>query len=122
MIDKAFSIKHEGHLNKNNIIFKTDKYKKIVDNLIKYNNSLGKNKKDMDDMWVCDYCGSEEVEEQVWRNMNTKEVTIGNDYHQCVNCEEMCVPMTYFEWQEKIAEECGGNKDKYDKIMDGSRM
>ena len=122
MIDKAFSIKHEGHLNKNNIIFKTDKYKKIVDNLIKYNNSLGKNKKDMDDMWVCDYCGSEEVEEQVWRNMNTKEVTIGNDYHQCVNCEEMCVPMTYFEWQEKIAEECGGNKDKYDEIMDGSRM
>jgi len=80
------------------------------------------NKKDMDDMWVCDYCGSEEVEEQIWRNMNTKEATIGNDYHQCVNCEESCTPMTYFEWQEKIAEECGGNKDEYDKIMDGSRM
>jgi len=104
--DKIWSIEHEGPLNKNNIVFKT---------------GLVNKPKDMDDMWVCDYCGSEEVEEQVWRNMNTKEATIGNDYHQCVNCEEMCVPMTYFDWKEKIAEECGGNKDKYDKIMDGSR-
>ena len=40
----------------------------------------------------------------------------------CNNCEDEVFPMTYFEWQEKIAEECGGNKDKYDKIMDGSRM
>ena len=38
--DKAWSIKHEGHLNKNNIIFQTDKYKKIVDKLMEYNNSL----------------------------------------------------------------------------------
>jgi hypothetical protein len=80
------------------------------------------NKKDMDYMWVCDYCGSEEVEEQIWRNMNTKEATKGNDYHQCVNCEESCTPMTYFDWCEKIAEECGGNKDKYDEITAGSRM
>ncbi len=42
MIDKAFSIKHESHLNKNNIIFQTDKYKKIVDKLKEYNNSLRK--------------------------------------------------------------------------------
>ena len=38
--DKAWSIKDEGHLNKNNIIFQTDKYKKIVDKLMEYNNSL----------------------------------------------------------------------------------
>lgn len=38
--EKAWSIKHEGHLNKNNIIFQTDKYKKIVDKLMEYNNSL----------------------------------------------------------------------------------
>ena len=31
--------------------------------------------KDMDDMWVCDYCGSEEVDERAWVNMNTLEVS-----------------------------------------------
>ena len=40
--------------------------------------------KDMDDMYVCDYCGSEEVEEQIWRDINTKKTTAVNDYHQCV--------------------------------------
>ena len=80
--------------------------------------------KDMDDMWVCDYCGSEEVDERAWVNMNTLEVSSPDDYTNfwCNNCEDEVSPMTYFEWQEKIAEECGGNKDKYDKIMDGSRM
>ena len=63
--------------------------------------------KDMDDMYVCDYCGSEEVEEQIWRDINTKKTTAVNDYHQCVVCEEECSPMTYFDWKEKIAEECG---------------
>tara|TARA_R100001440_G_scaffold2192_5_gene6589 strand:+ start:19 stop:159 length:141 start_codon:yes stop_codon:yes gene_type:complete len=31
--DKAWSIKHEGHLNKNNIIFKDRKIKDMVDKL-----------------------------------------------------------------------------------------
>ena len=80
--------------------------------------------KTMDDMWVCDYCGSEEVEEQVWVNMNTLEVTEGVEgtIYWCSTCDDEVAPLTYFEWQEKIAEECGGNKDKYDEIMDGSRM
>ena len=80
--------------------------------------------KDMDDMWVCDYCGTEEVDEKAWVNMNTLEVTEGVDdtTYWCNNCNDEVAPLTYFEWQEKIAEECGGNKDKYDKIMDGSRM
>ena len=78
----------------------------------------------MDDMWVCDYCGTEEVDEQAWVNMNTLEVTEGVEgtTYWCNNCNDEVAPLTYFEWQEKIAEECGGNKDKYDEIMDGSRM
>ena len=82
------------------------------------------NKKDMDDMWVCDYCGTEDVDEQAWVNINTLEFVEGVDgsIYWCNNCNDEVAPLSYFEWQEKIAEECGGNKDKYDKIMDGSRM
>ncbi len=39
-IDKAWSIRHEGHLNKNNIIF-NDKIKRLVQDLEVVNNSLG---------------------------------------------------------------------------------
>ena len=80
--------------------------------------------KDMDDIWVCDYCGSEEVEEIVWVNINTQKIidTSSIDDYYCDGCPDETKPMTYFDWQEKIAEECGGNKDKYHKIMDGSRM
>ena len=28
--------------------------------------------KDMDDMWVCDYCGSEEVQTRAWIIINTE--------------------------------------------------
>lgn len=45
-VDTTWSIKHEGHLNKNNIIFQTDKYKKMVDKLKIYDKSLGKGAKD----------------------------------------------------------------------------
>ena len=84
---------------------------------------MSKNKT-MDDMWVCDYCGTEEVDEQAWVNMNTLEVTktVEGATYWCNNCNDEVAPLTYFEWTEKIAEECGGNKDKYDEIMDGSRM
>jgi hypothetical protein len=82
------------------------------------------NKKDMDDMWVCDYCGTEEVDEKAWVNMNTLEVTetVEGTTYWCNNCNDEVAPLTYFEWTEKIAEECGGNKDKYDEITAGSRM
>ena len=85
---------------------------------------IAQKSKDMDDMWVCDYCGTEEVDEQAWVNMNTLEVTEGVEgtIYWCSTCDDEVAPLTYFEWQEKIAEECGGNKDKYDEIMDGSRM
>ena len=78
----------------------------------------------MDDMWVCDYCGTEEVDEKAWVNMNTLEVTetVEGTTYWCNNCNDEVAPLTYFEWTEKIAEECGGNKDKYDEITKGSRM
>tara|TARA_R100001082_G_C4338440_1_gene148928 strand:- start:854 stop:1084 length:231 start_codon:yes stop_codon:yes gene_type:complete len=38
--DKSFSIKDEGHLNPNNIIFKDKKYKELVDSLKPYDKSL----------------------------------------------------------------------------------
>jgi hypothetical protein len=81
-------------------------------------------KNDMDDMWVCDYCGTEEVDEKAWVNMNTLEVMEGVDdtTYWCNICNDESSPMKYFEWQEKIAEECGGNKEKYHQILDGSRM
>jgi len=39
-IDKAWSIRHEGHLNKNNIIF-NDKIIRLIQDLEVVNNSLG---------------------------------------------------------------------------------
>jgi hypothetical protein len=45
-----------------------------------------------------------------------------DDIYWCDECKDEVNAITYFEFQEKIAEECGGNKDKYDEIMDGSRM
>jgi hypothetical protein len=39
-IDKAWSIRHEGHLNKNNIIF-TEKMRRLVRDLESVNDSLG---------------------------------------------------------------------------------
>jgi len=39
-IDKAWSIRHEGHLNKNNIIF-NEKFKRLVRDLEEVNNNLG---------------------------------------------------------------------------------
>tara|TARA_B100000965_G_scaffold53038_1_gene39565 strand:- start:4296 stop:4556 length:261 start_codon:yes stop_codon:yes gene_type:complete len=82
-----------------------------------------KSKIDMDDMWVCDYCGTEEVSQSAWVNINTETmIDFIDGTYWCESCEEETEPITYFEFKEKIIEECGGNKDKYDKIMDGSRM
>ena len=38
--DTAWSIKHEGHLNKNNIIFHTNKYKKLSQKLKEVDDKL----------------------------------------------------------------------------------
>tara|TARA_B100000965_G_scaffold371537_1_gene360580 strand:- start:1051 stop:1347 length:297 start_codon:yes stop_codon:yes gene_type:complete len=40
IVDKTWSIKHEGHLNKNNIIF-NEKMNRLIQDLERVNNSLG---------------------------------------------------------------------------------
>lgn len=42
--DKTWSIKHEGYLNKNNIIFKDKKYKELYLDLKKVNDMLKEKK------------------------------------------------------------------------------
>jgi len=81
-------------------------------------------KNNMDDIWVCSYCGSEEIDEKAWVDVNTLEFTYGIDdpEYWCSTCNEEIKPMTYFKWKEKIAEETMGNKEEYHRILDGSRM
>lgn len=50
-IDKSFSIKDEGHLNKNNIIF-TEKMRRLILNLEKVNQNLGYYVLNEEDKWV----------------------------------------------------------------------
>jgi hypothetical protein len=61
--------------------------------------TMAEDENDLDNMLVCGYCGIEEV-------------------YDC-DCDEEII--TYFEFQEKIAEETMGNKEEYHKILDGSR-
>lgn len=56
---------------------------------------------DSDDMMVCGYCGIEEF------------------YMEDCDCSEEVV--TYSEFKEIVAEETMGNKDEYDRILDGGR-
>ena len=50
-IDKTWSIKHEGHLNKNNIIF-TEKMRRFIKDLDRVNNNLGYYVLNQEDKWV----------------------------------------------------------------------
>jgi len=43
-VDKTWSIKHEGYLNKNNIIFKDKKYKELYLDIKKVNDMLKEKK------------------------------------------------------------------------------
>ena len=43
-IDKTWSIKHEGHLNKNNMIFKDEKYLELYKKLKEVNDEIMKKK------------------------------------------------------------------------------
>lgn len=98
-----------------------NKIKAHIESDLEYSKRISKI--DMDDMYVCHYCGSEEVSQSGWVNINTEKL---NDFVEdssfwCDNCNEETKAMKHFDWTEKIAEECMGNKDEYDKIMDGSR-
>ena len=40
-------------------------------------------------IWVCNNCGSKDVEQKVWRNINTEEVTgSAEEEDYCNNCQE----------------------------------
>ena len=75
--------------------------------------------------WVCNWCGSDQVYEKVFINMNTlkndysKETTEPEYAGDC--CGQFEYPMHQQEWEEKVIEDCNGNKDKYMKILDGGR-
>ena len=92
------------------------------------------NKKEAD-IWVCNYCGSEEVYENAYIPMNhsgyEKSIPVlplhnvifpkhENYISDC--CDDFEHPLQYSEWEEQIIEECNGNKEKYIAILDGSRM
>lgn len=51
MKSKKWSIKDEGHLNKNNIIF-TEKMRRFITDLERVNQSLGYYILDQEDKWV----------------------------------------------------------------------
>jgi len=51
MKSKKWSIKDEGHLNKNNIIF-TEKMRRFIKDLDRVNQSLGYYVLDQEDKWV----------------------------------------------------------------------
>tara|TARA_B100000029_G_scaffold516708_1_gene633000 strand:- start:11759 stop:11920 length:162 start_codon:yes stop_codon:yes gene_type:complete len=40
--NKTWSVKHEGHLNRNNIIFHTNKYQKLYQKMEEYNDFIKK--------------------------------------------------------------------------------
>lgn len=49
--NKTWSIKDEGHLNKNNIIF-TEKMRRLINDLERVNNNLGYYVLNEEDKWV----------------------------------------------------------------------
>ena len=49
--NKTWSIKDEGHLNKNNIIF-TEKMRRLINDLDRVNNNLGYYVLNEEDKWV----------------------------------------------------------------------
>ena len=51
IVDKTWSIKHESHLNKNNIIF-NDRMRRLIRDLERVNNNLGYYVLNQEDKWV----------------------------------------------------------------------
>jgi len=75
--------------------------------------------------FVCNWCGSDEVYEKVFINMNTgkqdysKETVTSEFAADC--CGEFEKPLTEDEWYESVFDDCQGNKYEIEKIMEGSR-
>jgi len=76
------------------------------------------------DIYVCDWCGSDDIQEEAYVNPNNfNEIEVQSEgINYCDGCEGDDIEIvTMFEWQEKVAEATMGNKDLYHKILDGSR-
>ena len=75
--------------------------------------------------FVCNWCGSDEVYEKVFINMNTgkqdysKETVTSEFAADC--CGEFDAPVTEDGWYESVFDDCQGNKYEIEKIMEGSR-
>lgn len=83
------------------------------------------------DIWVCQWCGSDDIYEAAYVPMNMESnVTLKWDYikwpmheHYISDCcNDFERPVTEFEWHEIVFEECHGNKHEIEKIIEGSRM
>ena len=65
--------------------------------------------------WVCDFCGSEKLNEKVWVNLNEEAVIDGelyvkyveqaDDNYWCDGCNEEAIPIPYEQYKEKEDEE-----------------
>jgi|TARA_R100001463_G_scaffold45244_2_gene93417 hypothetical protein len=86
-----------------------------------YPNNLTKNK----EYFVCNWCGSDAVYEKVFVNMNTGKQDYSKNAVESEYAGDCCgnfdYPLKESEWEEKVIEDCNGNKDKYMKILDGER-
>lgn len=56
---------------------------------------------DNDNDWVCETCGSDQLEEKVWVSVNTKEYISDCDDEgaYCQNCEDYVDMVTRKEWK-----------------------
>ena len=79
------------------------------------------------DMWVCNWCGSEEIYESAFIPMNGKVIDWNNikwpknSEYIADCCGEFDYPLLHEEWYEEVFDDCQGNKYEIEKIMDGGR-
>ncbi len=73
--------------------------------------------------FVCEWCGSEEVNQSAWVNVNTEKLVdfVDESSFWCEDCNEEVNINTFEEWEEYVAEYCNGNKDTYEFIIEGGR-
>lgn len=81
------------------------------------------------EIWVCQWCGSDNIYEAAYVPMNYAELNwdnikwpknSGDFISDC--CDDFEHPVTEFEWHEIVFEECNGNKHEIEKVIEGSRM
>ena len=78
------------------------KTKKMMEDIKKLNPS---------DLYVCNYCGDDNVEEKAWISVNNAAVIKGKAYHEvhnccddmywCRSCNVACKPITFDKYMEE---------------------